>query len=65
MQGYAIFSSEGSLSFWFLDKDLNYEYLANTFKHAYAHELSSFLLIGQMSKLNENVRWFMEFVMIN
>lgn len=63
MQGYAIFSSKGRRSFWFLDKDLNY--LANTFKHAYAHELSSFLLIEQMSKLNENLRWVMAFVMIN
>lgn len=63
MQGYAIFSSKGGLLFWFLDKDLNY--LANTFKRAYAHEISSFLLIEQMSKLNENVRWVMAFAMIN
>lgn len=54
---------EGSLSFWFLDKDLNN--LENTLKHAYAHELSFFMLIEQMSKLNEKVQWVMVFVMIN
>lgn len=54
---------KGSLSLWFLDKDLNN--LENTFKHAYAHELSFFMLIEQMSKLNEKVRWVMVFVIIN